>query len=203
MKRVVAFLAAILMSVSVFGCAEGPSDDEAAAIVADLVEKSLELNVIYFGEGMPAEADGDEDYVGYYSRVTDDAPYKTEEELREATLNVFTEKYSLVLFTTYLTGISDPDSGSVVYARYVENEDRLMKKTDYEPLVTYIRTYDLENITITRSTPDEIKATLSSFVNGVKDEENVVEVTVRLEERKNEETGEKLGSVWRLDTPTY
>lgn len=202
MKRVAAFLTAILMSASVFGCAKGPSDDEAAAIVADLVEKSLELNVIYFGEGMPAEADGDENYVGYYSRVTDDAPYKTEDELREATLNVFTEKYASVLFTTYLTGLSDPDSG-VVYARYVENEDRLMKKTDYEPLVTSIRTYDLENITITRSTPDEIKATLTSFVNGVKDEENIVEVTVRLEERKNEKTGEKLGSFWRLDSPTY
>ncbi len=202
MKRFAAFLAAVLLTVSLFGCAEGLPDDEAAAVVADLVEKSLEFNVIYFGEGMPAEADGDEDYVGYYSGVTDDAPYITEAELREATLGVFTEKYSSVLFSTFLSGISDTDSGGVVYARYVENEDRLTKKTNYEPLVTSIRTYDLENITITKSTPDEIKATLSSYIDGKKDVD--VEVTVKLEERQTEGTGEGgVTSVWRLDSPTY
>ncbi len=214
MKKIAAFLLLTVVLVMLSGCEKGPTDEEAKEIVAGLVEKSYEFNVIYFGEGMPAEADSDEDYVGYYSRLTDDAPYLTEAELREATLGVYTEKYASVLFQTFLSGINDPDTGGVVYARYVENGDRLTKMVDYEPFVEKQRTYDLENITIDRSKPDEIKATLKSFIDGKEDVD--VTLIIRREERTPEtaetaaegsETGRGepagLQYVWRLDSPTY
>lgn len=193
---IIALILALAMLIGVLtGCAGGPPDDEAAKIVADLVRASYEMNIIYFGDGMPSRADsGDEGKVGFYSDLTDDAPYLTEAELREATLRVFTENYSSVIFETFLSGVSDPDSGGVVYARYVEQGDRLTKKVEYEPLAPKTRTYDLKNITIERSRSDMITATLKSYLDGAPDVN--VRVTVRLEERD----GEK---VWRLDSPTY
>ncbi len=181
MRKFISVLLIISVMMPLSGCAKGLPDDEAAAVVAELVEASLELNVIYFGEGMPAEADGDENFVGFYSRLTDDAPYLTEKELRQATLDVFTEAYAAVIFQTYLVGINDDGSGGTVYARYVENGDRLTKKTEYEQLAPKARTYDLENIRIVKSTPEYITATLQSYVEGKADAE--VTVTLRLEER--------------------
>lgn len=188
-------IALLLLFVMLAGCASGPSDDEASKIVSDLVRASYEMNIIYFGDGMPSVADVNDDTpVSFYSDLTDDAPYLTEAELREATLGVFTENYASVIFETFLSGVSDPDSGGVVFARYVEQGDRLTKKVEYEPLAPKMRTYDLENITIKRSRADYITATLKSYVDGVKDVD--VTVTIRLEERDGE-------NVWRLDSPTY
>ena len=207
MKRV-SLIAAILCLLFLVGCGEGPgpSDEEAVKIVAELVEASYELNDIYFGAGMKSEVEEKEGFAGIYGYVSDDAPYKMESELREATLNVFTKDYSNIIFQTFLSGYSDDKSGAVVYARYIENGDRLMKRADYEPLVPDARTYDLDNITIVSSRAQTIKATLHSFVNGVPDVD--VTVTLRLEERERD--GEETGSltdpyemVWRLDTPTY
>lgn len=208
MRKFISVLLILSVMIPLSGCAKGLPDDEAAAVVAELVEASLELNVIYFGDGMPAEADGDEHYVGFYSRLTDAAPYLTEKELRQATLEVFTEAYASVIFQTYLVGINDSESEGTVYARYVENGDRLTKKTDYEPLAPKVRTYDLENIKIMRSAPEYITATLQSFVEGKADAE--VTVTLRLEEREREtaetednDNAAETELVWRLDSPTY
>ena len=164
-------------------------DEEAADIVAELVEQSYEMNAIYFGEGMPVR---DDEEAALYAYVADDAPYLTEAELREATLEVYTTNYAAYLFQMFLTGYSDSDSG-VVYARYVENGDRLMKRLD---IVSELppRTYDLDSIEIVRSRKKEIKAIITS-TDGVE-----VSVTVRLEERASEDGGV---SVWRLDSPTY
>ena len=199
MRKIAAAIAFALIVVSLAGC-EGPGlpEEEAAAVVVELVRASYELNVIYYGDGMMSVADIDENYIGFYADILDDEPYLTEAELREATLKVFTNNYSQSIFEMFLTGYSDEDSTEPVYARYIEAGDRLQKKRVYDQLIESERTYDLENITITRSRARTIIATLHSFVDGKPDVD--VTVTVRLDERKTDSGTEK---VWRLDSPTY
>ncbi len=209
----VRFLCALLAAMSfltVFsGCSGGPDEAEAKEIVAELVEASLPLNVIYYGDGMKVE-EPEEGMAALYANVADGEPYLTEAELREATLLVFTENFAnTIIFRTFLEGYSSDDASGVVFARYIENGDRLQRRLDSEQLIESgkERTYDLDDIEITRSRKDEIRATLHSYVAGKRDAD--VEVTVRLEEREAEGTASETGMssegnlVWRLDSPTY
>lgn len=211
MKKIALLLAAVFVFAAFAGCeGRGPEEAEAKRIVAELVEKSLELNHIYYGDGMATEADGDENFTGYYAYVTDDEPYKTEQELRAATLRVFTANYANSIFEMFLTGYSDEDSSEAVLARYVENGDRLQKNMRAEQLIEKDRTYDLDDITIVSSRGRTIVATLHSYVDGEADMD--VEVTVRLAEidpaaADSGESGDVTRNgklrVWRLDSPTY
>ena len=172
----------IALFILLTSCAGGVPEDEAAGIVSELVEASLPLNEIYFGEGMPVEEDG----YGAYRAVTDDAPYLTEAALREATEAVFTGSYSEYLFGMFLTGYSDDDVDGVVYARYVENGDRLSMRVAGDVEKIPAREYDMDSIVIIRTTKDTIEAEITS------DDGTVVDVTARLED-----------AGWRLDSPTY
>lgn len=195
-KLILFLSAAVTVAMLICGCG-GLPEDEAADVVRELITASYELNEIYFGDGLPAIADSDEGYAGIYSDVTDDAVYKTEAELRDATLAVFSENYSGVLFETFLTGYSDGEGGAV-FARYIEDGERLTKRTKYDQLVDSVRTYDLDNITIKRSTGKKIVAVLQSYIDGKADAE--VTVTICLEQRKSDDG---TVSLWRLDSPTY
>ncbi len=217
LKLSLAVLTAAALLAVLTGCSKGPEEEEAKKIVAALVEASLPLNDIYYGDGMKVEKKED-DMPAFYANVVDDAPYLTEAELREATLEVFTENFaSAIIFKTFLEGYSSEGTSGVVYARYIENGDRLQKRIDFEQLIESgkSRTYDLENIEILSSRKNEIKATLHSYVAGVRDVD--VEVMIRREKREpnagsDAETAPETtetnvleggGYVWRLDSPTY
>lgn len=172
-------------------CVKKLTDEEALAVAGELVTASLELNEVYYGKGLPYSDEDDEAVM--YAPVTDEAKYITEAELREATLAVFTENYATSVFSMYLTGYSDEDGG-VIYARYVDNGERLTVNLQSEPLVAHTRTYDLDSAEIVKLKRKMIIVAYDTFVDGEPDVR--VEVTLRLVETEN-------GSVWRIDSPTY
>ena len=203
-KRKIAAAVCLFMLSS---CAEPPTEEEAAVTLQRLVEKSYELNEIYYGAGLPYEGAG-EDPVSYlrYYYVTDDAPYQYDSALRRATLDVFTEDYAKGIFEVFLKGYS-VDGEDAVYARYVENGDRIMVNAAYVPILEKIREYDFSTLEFLRRTSNLVVAEVQSTIDGKPD------VTVRLTMRKvniedadtGSETGGDVGdgSAWRLDSPTY
>ena len=190
MKRFL-ILILILSMLCLPSCVKKLTDEEALAVAGELVTASIELNEIYYGKGLPY-AD-DDDAAVMYAPVTDEAKYITEAELREATLSVFTENYATSVFTMYLTGYSD-DEGGVIYARYVDNGERLTVNLQSEPLVEHTRTYDLDSAQIIKLRRKMIVVSYDTLVDGKPDVK--VEVTIRLVETEN-------GNVWRIDSPTY
>ncbi|MCD7776433.1 MAG: hypothetical protein LUH54_03565 [Firmicutes bacterium] len=181
----------IVISVSAASCAAAPTEEEALEIIGELLPKTYLLNDIYFGVGVSYTDDGS----SYrYMPVTDDSPYLTEAELREATEAVFSSDYAESIFDIYLSGYSDEGTGSVIYARYIENEDRLWIDTYAEGLVTSTRTYDLDTVEITSLTSRFIIFTAQSYLDGTADE--VIEITITSETTDD-------GSVWRINSATY
>lgn len=207
-RKIVVILTALLFTAVLFASCSALSDSEAAAITCELVEKSLPLNEIYFGEGLPytktalseateaaaSRADTDIETVIYHP-VADDAQYTAIDALKAATEEVFTDDYCDILYTITFTGVageSDEASGvsyGAVYARYIEDYGVLTVNSRYDnPLPP--RTYDYDSISIDKASERFITAQLDSYVNGEFD----CRVTVEL---VNTDDG------WRIDSPTY
>lgn len=187
-----ALVFAAVLPISFVSCAAAPTEDEAIEIIENLLPRTYLLNEIYFGVGMDYIDDGSE---GRYMPVSDDSPYLTEEELRTATEAVFSSDYSEAIFDIYLTGYSDDDTGSIIYARYYEYGDRLYIDTEAEVLVSSERTYDLESVEITSISSRFIVFTAQSYLDGTADE--VIEITITSEKSDDGET------IWRINSATY
>ena len=187
-----ALVFAAVLPISFVSCAAVPTEDEAIEIIENLLPRTYLLNEIYFGKGLDYIDDGSE---GRYMPVSDDSPYLTEEELRTATEAVFSSDYSEAIFDIYLTGYSDDDTGSIIYARYYEYGDRLYIDTEAEVLVSSERTYDLESVEITSISSRFIVFTAQSYLDGTADE--VIEITITSEKDDDGET------IWRINSATY
>lgn len=191
MKKSFIILVLALSLLCLSSCVEKLTQEEAIAVANELVSASIELNEIYYGEGLPYSTE--DSMAVIYAPVTDEAKYLTEAELKEATLSVFTENYANSIFAMYLTGYSD-DDGGIIYARYVDNGERLTINVNSEPLVENTRTYDYDSVEIVKLRRKKIVVSYDTFVNGVADVK--VEVTLVLSDTES-------GTVWRIDSPTY
>lgn len=200
-------LSALLLS----SCSGGVdvSEEEMRTALEELLPKSAELNEIYFGKGLPMTADAealqsfysslDSDVTSInYQPVDSECGYTNETELREATLEVFTEEYSSYLFERAFSGISATfDEGTegqytstAVYAMYIEQDGVLTVRIDLaDEAMELGRTYDLDGLKIVRSKEDYVIVSVPTEMNGSALE---VELTLVLTENG-----------WRLDSPTY
>ncbi len=107
------------------------SNDEAEEYVAELVEKSYEINVIVFGEGLPHLDEKDEDNP-LYSPVLENEKYKSISDIRLAIREVYSEEYAKSLETTAFSGAVGGVEGTTLYPRYITNkEGELCILTDY------------------------------------------------------------------------
>lgn len=195
MKKLILFILTSLLILTFSSCAEPPTEEEAKSIAEALIKSSYELNRIYYGEGLPhVEPEAN----SIYADVTDDAAYLTEDELREATLAVYTELYADSIFRMYLSGYSDEDTGSVIYPRYVESEDRLTVNLNIEPLISGERTYDFGSAVIKKCKAKMIVIEYDTYVDGEPD----IKVEVTLRPQKIERDDYTV-TEWRIDSPTY
>lgn len=191
-------LAALIIAVSMVITSCGSiTDEEATGIISELLPKTYELNKILFGPGLPYEkVPGGTDAL-LYLPVSEDAPYRTEEELREATLLVFSPDYAESIFDLIFSGYSYGESGSgtenksVMYARYIEGDDGILRvNINFEPIVKTSRTYNLDTIEIISKNNRRIIAKVGSIVDGKAD------MTVKI-------TFVNTDDGWRVDSATY
>jgi len=207
-------LAALLLSLltGVTGCSSPRySEAQIGAALAELIPQSYTINEIYFGEGLPVSGDR-ETVVGFYKSldvdegsvnyhpVAEDCGYASIEEIKEATLAVYTDAYAEYLFARAFTGVSDTlynmkleaeAKTSVSYARYLESEGYLTVRINLaEEALPLNRTYDTADFRILRIKDNYVLTEVQSYVDGQKD------VPVELKLVITE-------SGFRLDTPTY
>lgn len=193
--RAAAVAAAVILLTALFSCGAKYEDAEIISAASELIEASYEINVIYFGSGLPTVPS--DDTVLKHSEIAEDSPYRTKSEIMDATLAVYTEEYSEYLFEKAFTGFSvsfDEDSvdgDTVIDARYVEYGGRLVVlPIDEQDVLKLDRTYDTTGIKVVRQRGDKATVSVPSFVKAVPDDE--VELTLV-----------KTDDGWRLDTPTY
>ena len=201
----------LLLSGILLSCGGGMkvTEDEMRGVLAELLPKAEELNVIYFGEGLPMTEDADVLNAFYdsfdtditsinYQPVDPSCGYTTEQQIREATLEVFTPSYASYLFERAFTGISATyDEGTenqhretAVYAMYIEQNGILTARIDLaEEALPLGRTYDLNNLIINRTRENYVVVTIPTELNG-----RALDVELKL---VSTEAG------WRLDCPTY
>ena len=194
-KIVTSFMSIILialLAVSMVGC--GPEEAEAKVIVKDLVEKSFELNEIYFGKkglkyrdsGNPAEI---------YLPVLETEKYVLKSKLIEATYNVFCEDYADSIINMAFSGAQSEINQNSVKSRFLlkEDDDWLYINKDYEYPIEYFTEYDFSTIEIEYTSGSFIDAKINGKRKTDKGYENVtVEISL-----VNEDNG------WRLQDATY
>jgi hypothetical protein len=216
-RAAAAFFAAIL-AVSLFSCGKKYEDGDIIAAAKELIPKSLEINEIYFGDGIPL-AD-EEDYAELYPWLIPSVPvkedgsvednltyymvkphcgYSSVEDIKKATLSVFTKEYAEILFSNAFSGVTvvvgegdQAERQSVSLARYIDSEDGYLAEripTEDEKLPMG-RVYDLATVSVVSQRGTEAKVSVSTKSPGGVAEE--LELTLKM-----------TADGWRLDTPTY
>ena len=211
MKKFLKIAAAGIACFLLVSCDNGikVDEDELRETLGELIEKSQELNEIYFGEGLPMTEDADilkSFYAHFdtdiqsinYQPVDPACGYTTETELREATLEVFTENYAQYLFERAFSGISaiynegteTQHTSTAVYAMYIEDNGMLTARIDIaDEAMELGRTYDLSQMKIVHKRKNYVVVEIPSEMNG-----KPLDVELKLVMTENG---------WRLDSPTY
>lgn len=208
--RIIAFfITLVIATTALFSCGSSVDIDEIREVLSDLIPKSEELNVIYFGEGLPISSDrelvekfyssfdSDIEMINYHP-VDPDCGYTSEDEIRAATLEVFTAEYSEYLFERAFNGISatlgegtdSQTNVSAIYAMYIMQKNTLTVRLDLaDEAIPLGRVYDISAAEIVRTRGNYVVVSVPSTFDG-----------------KSEDIELKLVKTpdgWRLDSPTY
>ncbi len=193
----------LLLSVlALGGCADRglPELDPIKERLVYLIEESKELNVIYFGVGLPVYRRetplADRLTVYYdeilttYDRVREECDYRGSEELKEATAAVFSETYRRALYETAFDGVV---TGNVsAYMRFYETDDRLYQNSSATVFSLEERIYDYSTMTVVAPSDSSylnVEIECYSLADGARET-----VTLSFVYENND---------WFLDSPTY
>ena len=190
-------------------CGVSYTDEEVYAAAKELVIKSVPLNDIYFGEGLPISDDREEVERFYemitggaegvnYHPVSEDCEFQSEEDIKAATEEVFSSAYCEYLYELAFTGISatfnegtsDQRTDNASYARFIETGGVLTVRLDlpYEAMELN-RTYDFSGMQIVKRKKNYVIVSVPTEKDGYSLE---IELKLVLTE-----------DGFRLDTPTY
>ncbi len=181
------------LSLTFVSCGKGPELDEVRERIAETVEKSIELNDIFYGEGLPVYK---EMITGkdYYLVDTEKSNYDSIEELKAALADVYTADYCTSINEVMFVGIAD--SFVSLLPRFIEEEmsGSLMQDKYAESILIGRREFDYSAMTMEKSSKNSFTVRIPATLNGEKDEDAVLTF------RKEMTDG---GAVWKLDSPTY
>lgn len=208
-KIIVFLLTLTIAAACLISCGGSANIEEIRGVLHDLIPRSEELNVIYFGEGLPlasdrelvekfyASFDSDVEMINYHP-VDPDCGYASEDDIRAATLSVFTEEYSEYLFERAFTGITavfgegtdEEVKLNAIYAMYLMQNDTLTVRVDVaDDAIPLGRVYDIDRAEIVRERRGYVIVSVPSTLDGVEED-----IELRLE---------RTPEGWRLDSPTY
>ena len=181
------------LSLALISCGKGPELDEVREHIESTVEKSVELNEVFYGEGLPVYK---EIITGkdYYLVNTEKSDYDTIDELKEALAEVYTADYCTALGEVMFVGIAD--NLVSLLPRFIEEEmsGTLMQDMYAESILLGERVFDYSAMTMEKSSKNSFTVRIPATLNGEKDEDAVL--TFKKEMTDN-------GAVWKLDSPTY
>lgn len=198
---------ALILFISIFtlsftSCSkeEPPSLDDVKERFIYLIEESKELNILFFGAGLPVYKRDDvisdkrqiyfKDDVYGYDLITEHSEYKSTEQIKEAAKKVFSSEYLSALYESAFEGVMVGEDSA--YIRFYDNGSSLYQNTYATDFNVNERIYDYSTMKITDPSS-------SSYVNISVDSysiEDGVYTTVYLSFAY--ENGN-----WYLDSPTY
>lgn len=188
----VAILAAAIV-ISAAGCSEEPADEgEVLAAAKELIPAAVEVNRIFFWEGLPHVEPEKDDSVDIgdaeYLELTEDYMFLHESDLMVKAKAVYTKAFCEDIEEVAFTGVAASED-KALFARYIVEMGimKINRKLSEEglperlPVMDTLKTVELEH--------DSAKVSLDFTCEGKTENQTV---TLKLEK-----------DGWRLDTPTY
>ncbi len=170
------------------------SDEEAVKVLTELVPKSYDINVIFFGSGLPAveEAYEEEHASTAYFKVKEDCGYSSVNDIKEAAEKVYSSRYLEGVYVAAFQGVTAESSDGMVdmslSARYKEIGGELMVNVSAD--VKNIREQlSVVSAEVTKKTSKYVIVSATVTEDG---KELVMDIYLTLE-----------NGVWLLDSPTY
>ena len=205
-KRILASVLALVMcfcSVAALSSCQNsnaPELDDVKERLVYLIEESKELNVIFFGVGLPvfrresALSDRKMIYVSDnlsgYDRLSENSQHVTIDSIKYAAEQVYSEEYLAAVYESAFDGILTNNDGA--YLRLYDDGNYLYQNTDLYGFTVNERIYDYSTMEIIApSSADYINVTVESYSVG-----NSERITITLS--FTFERGD-----WYLDCPTY
>lgn len=202
-KKAICLLLMSAVLLTVCSCStKPPAIEEVKETFSALIEASYEINGIIFGDEVETYDRQDEEVIkngiyynvpdGFYNYefLTENNKYQTEDEIREATLKVYSEDYISSVLDSCFNGFMDENGETAVQPKYLGHTGKLMLNTEYEVYVKGDRRYDLDTMEIVKPSNGKIVNVSLDAIDG--EERTRARLTFVLQD------GE-----WRLDSPTY
>ena len=176
------------------GCSDPPPADEGEvhAAAKELLPLAVEVNRIFFWEGLPHVEPEDSDKVDIgdaeYLDLTEEYMYLSESDLMEKAEKVYTKEYCEVIKKVAFEGVAANDE-EALYARYIVEMGvmKINRKLSMEGLAERIP--NVESIKTVEIKHDSAILSVEFTCEG---ETEIQNVTLKLSD------GE-----WRIDSPTY
>ncbi len=196
MKKILIFLLAFALALPLFSCSKPKplkiSEEEAFEVLSDLVPRSYEFNVIFFGEGLPHE-DGQYDETTYVEVDMTESKYGSIPEIKTEVERVYSKRYLRSIYVNMFIGSKTTDKDGLldndVSPRYKVIDGKLMIDASYEE-IAIMGKLTVVSTQVVKKTPKYVS------VDAVCRDENGNEISKRL--FLTYENG-----VWLLDGPTY
>ena len=199
--RVLVLSLVVILLFSFVGCSESaPELDALKERFVYLIEESKELNILFFGKGLPVfRRDGslsDRKMVYFvdkesgYDRVMENSAFLSIDEMKMASEKVFSSDYLSELYESAFDGIMTGDTSA--YVRFYDNGEWLYQNTNATDFGLSERIYDYSTMKIVEpSTGDYVNVLIESYSLG---DPTVREVSLSFVYENGN---------WYLDSPTY
>jgi len=197
MKRILLLLLSVMLLIALPACGEKNLEitaEDATAVLKDLVPRSYELNVIFFGEGLPVEDPPETKPTSVtYRPVVADCGYTSISQIMKAAEQVYSKRYLDGVYVAAFIGVSaESDDGmldTTVSPRYQEIGGKLQADT-----AAQVKSIRGKLEVVSAAVEDATPTYVTTKATCLDEDGNTVVLTVLL----TLENG-----VWLLDSPTY
>lgn len=200
----------LLLSFSLTSCSgKVPAVEELYDRVVELVEGSHEINTLLFGAGVPVyDKDDESTQLKYlygsqqefltYEYAREQSKFYYPEDIKQAAAKVYSEGYLEGVYGALFDGVMVQETGSVLYARYMETpalNGGLSQSVSVEGLTLTPRIYRYSTMQIEpRSTRNYALVTMETYLPTDDGTPEIMDVTLSLVLENGN---------WYLDSPTY
>ncbi len=192
--RIISFviLSAVILT-SFISCSgeEPPKEEEVIPAAKELLEAAVEVNRIFFWEGLPHVQPTDNELSGTdleYIDLTEEYMYLSETDLMNKAKAVYSEQYCNDIYSVAFEGIKVTDENAL-YPMYIVEQGvmKINRKLSEEGLDE--RLPKIDTVKAVELKPKRVVVSVEFDRGGVTEKQNVTLV--------------KEFDLWRLDTPTY
>ena len=181
-------------------CSKKPKIDDVYDRFVELIEESKELNVLFFGAGVPVYekdsliSDRREVYFAYtksnFDIVMENSKYDSIEMIKKKAESVYSTNYLSAIYETAFDGVLY-DGGS--FLRFYSEGDKFYQNSGINIYELEDRIYDYSTMKIVRpSNSERVNVEIESYVASNPDARRTITIAFQNE-----------NGVWYLDGPTY